>query len=720
MEHNLVLGHKKIHSEINVIGYVSTANKNKTKKQKIREYSSITLGYLHSRKGSRKPKHLRRLKILFDSGCSHTIINQAVTQGITKNTNKKSKWQTKGGTVKTTKTCQIVFNLPFFHKHRDITWTAHVDESHTNHTKYDLIIGRDLMKELGIDLNFSTCTMHWDNAEIQMQEPDWLNTENIDEFEKELFMVHDPETTDADRIQRILDMKYSKANLETMVKQIKHLNNEAQERLLNVLKKFEHLFDGTLGEWKTAPVELELKDPNCKPYHAKPYPVPQSQEAKLKAEIARLVELKVLRKVNESEWASPAFTISKPDGTLRSLTDSRELNKRLKRCPYPLPKIQDMLQKLEGFQWATSLDLNMGYYHIQLSPNSRRLCTVVFPWGKYEYLRLPMGISNAPDIFQEKMGELVSDLEFARAYLDDLLIISKGSLEDHFSHIEQVLTRLSEAGLKVNVSKSSFCQTELEYLGYWITRQGIQPITKKIEAILKIATPTKRKELRSFLGMVNFYRDMWPRRSEILAPLTALTSSKVKWKWEEEHDKAFREIKKVMARETLLAFPDFNKRFTIHTDASKTQLGAVISQEGKPIAFYSRKLNPAQTRYTTTERELLSIVETLKEFRNILFGQELEVYTDHSNLVCKSLTSDRVMRWRLYIEEFSPNLVYLKGPDNKAADAISRLPHNSTDLDSVSPSTVLSKLPTDDTPNPLEQYSMDLCSKLFHLDEDPT
>ena len=168
------------------------------------------------------------------------------------------------------------------------------------------------------------------------------------------------------------------------------------------------------------------------------------------------------------------------------------------------------------------------------------------------------------------MGELVSDLEFARAYLDDLLIISKGSLEDHFSHIEQVLTRLSEAGLKVNVSKSSFCQTELEYLGYWITRQGIQPITKKIEAILKIATPTKRKELRSFLGMVNFYRDMWPRRSEILAPLTALTSSKVKWKWEEEHDKAFCEIKKVMARETLLVFPDFNKRFIIHTVTSNS------------------------------------------------------------------------------------------------------------------------------------------------------
>ena len=178
---------------------------------------------------------------------------------------------------------------------------------------------------------------------------------------------------------------------------------------------------------------------------------------------------------------------------------------------------------MKGFNGQLHLDLNMGYYHIVLSPNSRKLCTVVFPWGKYEYLRLPMGICNAPDIFQEKMGELMSDLEFARAYLDDLLILSRGSFDEHLEHIEKVLTRLSEAGLKVNVTKSSFCKTELEYLGYWITRKGIQPLTKKVEAILKIATPTKRKELRSFLGMVNFYRDMWPKRSEILAPLTSLT-----------------------------------------------------------------------------------------------------------------------------------------------------------------------------------------------------
>ena len=134
------------------------------------------------------------------------------------------------------------------------------------------------------------------------------------------------------------------------------------------------------------------------------------------------------------------FTISKPDGSLRSLTDLQELNKRIKRHPFPIPKIQDMLQKLEGFMWATSLDLNMGYYHILLTPNAPRLCTVVLPWGKYEYLGLPMGLCNSPDIFQEKMSELMVGLEFARAYLYNLLLITEENLDEHLDQLEQALT----------------------------------------------------------------------------------------------------------------------------------------------------------------------------------------------------------------------------------------------------------------------------------------
>jgi hypothetical protein len=199
----------------------------------------------------------------------------------------------------------------------------------------------------------------------------------------------------------------------------------------------------------------------------------------------------MMRKINRSEWAAPMFTITKPDLSLHSLADLRKLNKRIKQHPFSIPKIhpkiQDLLQKLEGFQWVTSLDLSMGYYHIELTPNASRLCTVVIPWGKkYEYLRLPMGLCNAPDIFQEKMSELMMGLEFARAYIDDLLVITRGTHEEHLDHLIQVLTRLSEAGLKVDASKRFFCRSELEYLGYWIKRQGVRPTNKKVDAILNL------------------------------------------------------------------------------------------------------------------------------------------------------------------------------------------------------------------------------------------
>ena len=156
-----------------------------------------------------------------------------------------------------------------------------------------------------------------------------------------------------------------------MVEECKHLTAPEQRQLLLLLQKFEHLFDGTLDTWNTDPVDLELKEPDTKPYHARPYPVPHSQEKKLRAEIERLCTYGVLCKINVSEWACPMFTIAKPDGSLRSLADLREVNKVIKRKPYPLPKITDMLQKLEGFMYATSLDLNMGYYHILLTPNAR-------------------------------------------------------------------------------------------------------------------------------------------------------------------------------------------------------------------------------------------------------------------------------------------------------------------------------------------------------------
>lgn len=572
-------------------------------------------------------------------------------------------WTTPAGEMKTSSRCRGRFTIPEFHRDRIIEWKLHVTQ---DLGAYDMILGRDVLSGLGIKFDFADNTLEWDNVVIPMKDGDAP-------FE-ETFNVQEPDSiiSSTDKLKGILEAKYEKADLQEIIDDVPHLTPSQRKVLYNTLNEYRTLFDGSLGKWKMGAYKIELR-PDATPYHARAYPVPKAYTETLKVEVNRLVEAGVLRKVNRSEWAAPTFIIPKKDGSVRFISDFRELNKRIRRKPYPIPKIQDMLLKLEGFQYATSLDLNMGYYHIELSPDSKQLCTIVLPWGKYEYQRLPMGLCNSPDIFQEKMGELVQDLEYVRAYIDDLLIVTSDSFEDHVEKLKAVLQLLKDAGLKVNAAKSFFARGELEYLGYWITRDGIQPTTAKVVAISNIATPKTRKELRRFIGMVNYYRDMWVRRSDVLAPLAKLTSKTVKWNWTEEHQKAFDTMKKIISKEVLLAYPDFNEEFVIHTDASHTQLGAVISQKGKPIAFYSRKLKPEQTRYTTTERELLSIVETLKEFRNILLGQKIVIHTDHKNLTCKNFNTERVMRWRLVLEEYGPELRYIKGEQNIVADALSRL-----------------------------------------------
>jgi hypothetical protein len=236
-----------------------------------------------------------------------------------------------------------------------------------------------------------------------------------------------------------------------------------------------------------------------------------------------------------------------------------------------------------------------------------------------------------------------------------------------------LLTRLCDAGLKVNVAKSLFCAHEIEYLGYILTREGIKPQPKKVQAILALSLPNNVKELRHFLGMVQYYRDMWARRSEMMAPLTDLVgecrktkttrinkTKKKPWQWDQTHQKAFDNVKAAIAKETVVAYPHFLKPFEIYTDASSMQLGAVITQNKRPIAFFSRKRSEMQQKYSVTEIELLAIVETLKEFKGVLWGQDIKVYTDHKNLTRDALllTSNRVYCWRLLleVEEYAPNI----------------------------------------------------------------
>ena len=533
------------------------------------------------------------------------------------------------------------------------------------------------MRELKMDVLYSDNVVIWDELKLPMHEVKangtWHDFNALVEDHAESESVKDSMT----RLTRILDANYDTPDLETEVAKMTHLNPIQRNLLLALLKKNENLFDGQLGDWVGDPVEIPLKE-GAKPYHARAFPIPHIHEETFKKDLDRLESIGILRKVNRSEWAAPAFIIPKKDGRVRFISDFRKLNSQIKRAPYPLPHIKDMLLKVSNFTYATALDLVMGYYNIKLSDDASKLLTITTPFGKYEYLRLPMGVSIAPDIFQDRICQLFEDLETVKAYMDDLLVVSRGTFEEHLQELEIVMERLAKAGLKCKIDKCLFCQPEIEYLGYIITKEGVKPQPKKVQAILDMKRPTTKTEVRHFLGMVQYYRDLWPRRSEICAPLTELTkgSKKGAVQWNERCEQAFTSMKRLIAKETLLAYPDFNKKFTIHTDASDFQLGAVIMQENKPLAFFSRKLTSAQRNYTTTEKELLSVVETLKEFRNILLGYKIEVFTDHKNLTYESTecSSQRAQRWRGVIQEFDIEFKFIAGEANKVADAISRLP----------------------------------------------
>jgi RNase H-like domain found in reverse transcriptase/Reverse transcriptase (RNA-dependent DNA polymerase)/Integrase zinc binding domain len=657
------------------------ATSHDSKKQKTSHLSTEVVGQFCDSRGNIFP-----MRVLFDTGSTSTIVLRKFAKNILPQATKTVQWNTMGGQFNTTRKAPINLKLPEFSTNKTITWIAHVDET-TNQNKamFDLIIGLDLMEALGIAISFRDNTITWDDVSIPMKERGLITDMNAREI---IFhtAVQSPIITKAETRQKtILDADYSKVDIDETVDQLEHICDEVKRKLKQILKKTPNAFKGGLGTLKIKPISLQLK-PNAKPYHAKPFPIPKAYEQTTRKEAKRFQDIGSIWYHNpNAAWAAPTFIHPKKTGDVRILTDLRELNKWIVRKPYPLPKIQDMLQKLEQFSYATALDLSMGYYHIPLDKEAQELCTTILPWGKFSYAKLPMGLCNSPDIFQAVMNDLLGDLSYVLVYLDDILILNTKdeTTDDHLRKIEEVLARLENVGFAVNLRKSFFMQKELDYLGYTLTPNGIRPQTKKVEAISRIMSPTNKRQLRRFLGMVNYYRDMWRGRSHVLAPLTGLVSNKTKWKWTEVEERAFEEAKQMVIREALLSYPDFSREFHVYADASDYQLGAVIVQEGKPIAFYTRKLNKAQSKYPTGEKELLSIVETLKEFQNILLGQKVVVHTDHLNLLYNKLASNRLIRWRMMLEEFGPKIEHVAGKNNVVADALSRLEITHADADEV-------------------------------------
>ena len=509
---------KIISKDMRKDGLINDVHSNELKISSIKNSSPqptpVTIANVYGGKKNRNIAN-ESLKVLIDTGCSHSII----VERFCSNKIKKSKntYSAGIGSLTTRYSSEVHFTLSEFSDKKIVHWNFNIIDS--KDVGYDMILGRDIMLQLKMDVSFAQKSVSWEGISIPMRDYNRLRQYKLSKYELKAIIreAQEPIITKkaTERMIKILDSNYRKANLKILVQGALHLNEKQRDLLYKLLLKYEDIFDGSLGEWKTSPVEFELVD-GAQPHSQRHYPVPHLYKETFKKELDRLEKLGVLERVQQSEWGSPTFIVPKKDNKVRFVSDFRRLNQKIKRKPYPLPRISDTLQQLEGFQYATSLDMNMGYYHIRLSDQASDMCTIITEFGKYRYKRLPMGVSCSPDIFQAKIYELLGDIEGTKAYIDDILVVKKGSFEEHLQQLEEIFRRCQKTNLKLNAEKCRFGLNEIDYLGYIVTPEGVKPNPKKIQAIQALERPTTVTEVRRLIGMVQYYRDLWPKRSHIL------------------------------------------------------------------------------------------------------------------------------------------------------------------------------------------------------------
>jgi hypothetical protein len=427
-------------------------------------------------------------------------------------------------------------------------------------------------------------------------------------------------------------------------------------------------------------VELEIDiEPGIKPISKPVYRLSPAELDELKDQLTLLLEKGLIRP-STSPWGAPVLFTKKKDGGLRMCLDYRMLNDITVKNKCPIPRIDEMFDRLSSAERFTTLDLRSGYYQIRVRDEDVPKTGIRTRYGSFEFTVMPFGLTNAPSTFQALMNEIFRDFidDFVLVYLDDILIYGKE--KDHLRHVEQVLRRLSDHKLFAKASKCEFNKTSVDFLGHVVQRGCVKMQDKKVSAIVDWPTPRTVTEIQAFMGLANYYRMFVRDFSSIAAPITHSTRGKVKqYVWEKKQQDAFAALKSAFTTAPVLRLVDPNRAFTLTTDASDVGLGAVLQQEYQdglhPVAFLSRKLLPAEVNYATHDKELLAIVYALKTWRPYLHGAKFRIQTDHHPLIylqTQPELSRRQRRWIEVLNEFDFNVEYLKGKWNLVADALSR------------------------------------------------
>lgn len=454
----------------------------------------------------------------------------------------------------------------------------------------------------------------------------------------------------------------------------------AKPNLPPSMSNFEHLFSPGLGRVKDIVHKVNIR-PSVIPVRHRMRRIPLAARQSVSEEIRRLEAAGVIERINSSEWVSPIVVVQKKDGSIRMCVDLREANKAVVIDSFPLPHIEELLHALHGAKHFSKLDLAAAYHQVPLHKDSRDLTAFITHEGLFRFKRACFGLASAPAAFQQMMSEMLHDCEGVLVYLDHVVVFGR-TKEEHTHRLREVLRRISDAGLKLN--KCLFDVPEFSFLGHKVSAQGIAPLQTKVDALNAAPIPTDITQLRSFLGMVEYYSRFVPRLASEVEPLRRFLRKDTPFVWDNEADRSFNQVKRLLSSARTLRMFDPTLPTIVATDASAYGIGAVLQQRHGdgvfPVAFASRTLTSTERRYSVGEKEALACLWACEKWHIYLWGRHFTLRTDHQALVSLLSTGGagrrplRITRWSHRLLKYNFTVEFQRGAENQVADALSRLP----------------------------------------------